>query len=251
MPLKNGKLALAFSGGGVRAAAHLGFVDVLNEAGIEIGAFSGSSAGAVAAALLADGHAPRDILAMFSSLGKRHFMHRGGQGGIFSLNALERLLEANLRHARIEALPTPCIIAATDLHAGKIRYFDEGSVTTLAAASCALVPFFSPLRYGDMRLADGGFMDNLPAAPLHAHGFSVVGVDVNVIFERRTRGIVDTTYRSLSLMMVANVEASKRFCDGYVPVTGCRGIGLFDPTKLGEAFDAGKTAAREWLTKVD
>ena len=56
------KIAIALSGGGVRAIAHLGVVKVLIDNGFEIEAISGSSAGAIIGALLSDGKSPEDIL---------------------------------------------------------------------------------------------------------------------------------------------------------------------------------------------
>lgn len=47
------------SGGGVRGVAHLGVLRALAEMGIVPGAISGTSAGALAGALIADGYTDR------------------------------------------------------------------------------------------------------------------------------------------------------------------------------------------------
>ena len=44
---KRKKLGLALSGGGARGLAHVGFLEVLDEAGVEVAAISGTSIGAV------------------------------------------------------------------------------------------------------------------------------------------------------------------------------------------------------------
>ena len=55
------KIGIALSGGGVRGIAHLGILQGLNEEGIFPDYLSGSSAGAIVAALYAHGYPPRTI----------------------------------------------------------------------------------------------------------------------------------------------------------------------------------------------
>ena len=236
------KLALALSGGGVRAAAHLGVVEVLRREGFEIEILSGSSGGALAAVLLCDGYAPREVLEIFKTLKKSQLLRRSARGGFFSLSAVGELLETHLKTTCIEDLPLECIVASTDLYEGRVHYFDKGPVAKLAVASSSLVPFFPPVPYGKLRLADGGFMDNMPARPLVQRDLVVLGINVNVILPHETGNVFQATYRTLLLMMAANVEASKTFCDLYLDVPGCADINIFDSDRLEEAFEAGVIA---------
>ncbi len=246
-PPSSGKLALALSGGGVRAVAHLGVVEVLRREGWEIEVFSGSSGGALAAVLLCDGYAPREILEIFRTLGRGDLFRRSAKGGLLSLRAVQELLETRLRRELIEDFPTECVIATTDMYEGRVHYFDKGPAAKLAVASSSLVPFFPPLPYGGLQLADGGFMDNMPAKPLFERDLTVVGVNVNAVLPRYSRNVFQTTYRTLILMMAANVEASKRYCDLYLEVPGCADINIFDTYRLDAAYDAGIEAAEASL----
>ncbi|RLA72992.1 MAG: hypothetical protein DRG24_01375, partial [Epsilonproteobacteria bacterium] len=102
------KIALAFSGGGIRALAHLGVVDVLRKSGFEIAAISGSSGGALVGSLLADGKSSDEIRSIFNDV-KRTDLMRGvlSKGGMFSLKRLEEILEMTLTYKQIETLPIP------------------------------------------------------------------------------------------------------------------------------------------------
>lgn len=240
-------LALALSGGGVRAVAHLGVIEVLQREGYRVESIAGSSGGALAGVLLCDGYAPREVLEVYRRLSRFDLMRHFRRGGMFALEGLKRLLETHLSVSRIEALQLPCIIAATDLSSGRIRYFDSGPAAELAAASSSLVPFFAPVRYEGMQLGDGGFMDNMPARPLKERGVPVLGINVNAIFPQEPHHIMQTTYRALVLMMAANVEASRSYADAYLEIRGCAEINIFDTDKMDAAFDAGVREAEAAL----
>jgi len=240
-------VALALSGGGVRAVAHLGVVEVLRREGFTVEALAGSSGGALAAVLLCDGYAPRDALEVYRTIRRIDLVRHFRRGGMFSLDAVEALLTKHLSVTYLEDLRTECVIAATDLCAGRIRYFDKGPVARLAVASSSLVPFFAPVRYGALQLADGGFMDNMPTKPLAGRDLPVIGINVNPITPQEPKNVMQTTYRTLVLMMAANIEASKGCADAYIEVEGCAEINIFDMTRLDDAFEAGIRAAEKAL----
>ena len=62
MSSKEYKIGLVLSGGGARGFAHLGVIQALNETGIYPDVISGTSAGAIAGVLYADGYTPEEIL---------------------------------------------------------------------------------------------------------------------------------------------------------------------------------------------
>ena len=240
-------VAMALSGGGVRAVAHLGVVEVLRREGYTVEVVSGSSGGALAGVLLCDGYAPREVLEIYREIRRIDLVRHFRKGGMFSLNAVETLLEKYLSTVYLEDLPTDCIIAATDLAEGRMHYFDKGPVARLAVASSSLIPFFAPVAYGALLLGDGGFMDNMPTKPLGSRDLPVIGVNVNPILPQTPRNVMQTTYRSLVLMMAANVEASKAYADFYLEVEGCAEINIFDMSQLDAAFDAGVREAEKAL----
>lgn len=63
--MKNGKLGLVMSGGGVRGLAHVGVIKMMEELGLSADYVSGTSAGALVGALYAAGHSADTMLAFF------------------------------------------------------------------------------------------------------------------------------------------------------------------------------------------
>jgi len=56
------KIGLVLSGGGARGIMHLGVIKALNEQGIVPDFIAGTSAGAIAGALVAHGYSPDEVL---------------------------------------------------------------------------------------------------------------------------------------------------------------------------------------------
>jgi NTE family protein len=243
-------VALALSGGGIRAVAHLGIIAVLEENGFVIDAVSGSSGGALLGALYCDGRSPEEIVELIKEVRIWDLFGSTGRGGVFALEGIRKLLLDNLSTERIENLQRRFIVASTDLAAGSIHYFDHGPLADLCIASSSLVPVFSPVRYGDLLLADGGFMDNMPAGPLEAFGLPVIGINVNPILPKKPDNVIRTTTRALVLMMAANIEASRRHTDFYIEPAACEKINIFDLTKVDEAYEAGYEEAKRLLPKL-
>ncbi len=64
------KLGLAFSGGGVKGAAHIGVLKALLENNIKIDVVAGTSAGSIVAAMYALGYTPEEMLKLFKYFSK-------------------------------------------------------------------------------------------------------------------------------------------------------------------------------------
>lgn len=88
------RLGLSLSGGGAKGFAHLGVMQLLNEKGFIPDLISGTSAGALAGCLLADGHSPHDIVMMFKDKGFGAFGEFGvPHGGFFKSTPFDSFLK--------------------------------------------------------------------------------------------------------------------------------------------------------------
>jgi NTE family protein len=75
------EIALALGGGGVKGVAHIGVLCALKEAGFEICAISGTSAGGMMGALYLAGYTPDELLDIFADIQKK---------GLFGRSLLQR-----------------------------------------------------------------------------------------------------------------------------------------------------------------
>ena len=124
---KKYKVGLVLSGGGARGFAHLGVIQALNEAGIVPDVISGTSAGALAGVLYADGYKPKEIMKFMSNGSRMDFMRPAlPREGLLQINGIIKILKTRLRAITFDELKIPLFVAATDMNNGKAVYFSEG-----------------------------------------------------------------------------------------------------------------------------
>jgi NTE family protein len=184
------KLGLALGGGAARGWAHIGVLQVLDEAGIKIDILAGTSIGAVVGGCHAGGKLA-ELEAFARSLTKRRVIglmdfHIGGSG-LISGGRLKRLLDRDLAATRIEALPYRYVAIATELGSGHEIWLTEGSLVEAMRASYALPGVFDPVRLGGRWLMDGALVNPVPVTAARALGADVV-VCVNLNGEGGGRG---------------------------------------------------------------
>jgi len=171
---RKGGLTAVLSGGGAKAAAHLGALRVLREAGLLPTRYVGTSMGAVIGCGLAAGLSCEEVEARLLSIRHRDIfrLDRGGLlRGIFARSVLRpepfrRALERLLPVTSFRDLRIPMSVTATDLDTSDLLVFGAGGedVPMLDAlcASCALPLFFPPHPVGGRRCADGGLRAVVP-----------------------------------------------------------------------------------------
>jgi NTE family protein len=194
-------ITAVLSGGGVKAAAHLGALRALQAAGLTPSRFVGTSMGAVIATGLCAGQTTDEVEARLLTVRQSEVFRidrRAVFKGFFARSllrpepfrsALERLLPAR----QFSELKLPLTITATDLDSGALLSFGAGgeAVPLLDAlcASCALPLFFPPYEINGRRCADGGLRAVVPleiAAQFEAD--LVVAIDVGPGFDAELQG---------------------------------------------------------------
>lgn len=165
----------ALSGGGAKAAAHLGALEVLAQNGIIPTRFVGTSMGAVIAAGLAAGLSVAEVLQRLRRIRKddvAKFDRTALVKGVFSqslLNGprLRATLGTLLPVTSFSELKLPLSVTAADLDTGELIVFGDGGVTDVPLAdalyaSCALPVLYPPAELMGRRLADGGLRAVVP-----------------------------------------------------------------------------------------
>ncbi len=167
LSIKDKKIGLCLSGGGARGFAHLGVLAAFDELEIPIAKLSGSSAGAFAAALYAEGHKPYEILEVIQ---RRKFWKyasfRPTKFGFMNLNKTARILKELIPHNSFEGLKIHTAICATNISRGVPEYFEEGELINPIIASATVPVLFKPVLIKGSRYLDGGLSNILPIEPL-------------------------------------------------------------------------------------
>lgn len=168
------RVVAVLGGGGAKAAAHLGVVDALRAAGIEPVHWIGVSMGAVMAAALAGGHDVHHVASAVKDI-ERHDAVRTDwlalARGVWAKSVLRpepvrRLIEQLVGARNFSELGVPCSITAVEVETGAEVVFgaggEEAPLIDVLAASCALPPYFPPVRLNGRECLDGGVRGTVP-----------------------------------------------------------------------------------------
>ena len=268
-------IALVLSGGGARAFAHVGAVDVLRRAGVCIDAVCGTSMGAIVAAGVAAGwdsaeldRRIRDAFVTANPLDDVALpfvaMTRGRK--------VERRLAEHFGDIDIADLPIPFFCVSADLGTGEPVVHQRGPLAAALRASISLPGVLPPVSMDGRVLVDGGVLRNLPSELLRArHDGVIVAVDVSHALGlrpadverprplgrwfwsgawRRGPPIVSILMRSATLATGPDLLASRAAADLYVmPDVG--GIEIREWRAYDRAVEAGRQAMTRALTELD
>ena len=208
-----GRIGIAYSGGGDRIAVHLGIVRAFIETGIIPQRIAGASAGAFASVFHAlDPSATTYLPLAISTVQRALPLLRPSRLGLVfrlfpsllkgllfgaaaidlqSLNTndrIKRLLKRRLPIQTFSQLRVPVSIAATNLLNGSEAWFEHDDVELIAAllASAAIPGLFPPVKIANQFYVDGTIADNLPLFHLAEEGCAIIYA-CNVGFAGQTR----------------------------------------------------------------
>ncbi|MEA3418155.1 MAG: patatin-like phospholipase family protein [Campylobacterota bacterium] len=239
------RIALGFSGGGLRGAAHVGVIKFLEEQGVEITAVSGSSAGAVVALMLANGISSDDMYAFLKDIEKQDLFKLSTNPGLFSLKNLEKKLYDFIGVKRYNEMKIPLYTCVTDINSGESLYLNSGDPVANTIASSSLTPTYEAKEIEGKLYVDGGFSDNLPVRPLKALGEKVLAINVNPLTGGNPKGFKSLLVRSILIMLHANVRHSKKITDAYIDIEGVARMHLFNFKEIDGAYEAGYNELKE------
>ena len=177
------RIGLALGGGAARGFAHVGVIQVLEEAGIRPALVTGTSAGSLVAALYASGKNGAQLQHIAESMEEAtiadwtlQVLSRGALRG----EALAKYVNVQVGQKQIEALPMPLGIVATDLNSGNDIVFQRGDTGTAVRASSAVPAVFQPVKIGSREYVDGGLVSPVPVRAAKKMGAElIIAVDIS------------------------------------------------------------------------
>lgn len=191
------QVALALGGGGVRGAAHIGVLRVLEQEGIPIDYIVGNSMGAVVGGLhnagvpldniqsiLSDGsfvsaYLPRFLWCRIMLAPIKSVLHTSRTrpyAGLLSGAKLKSVIDDLLPNPNIlvEDLKCPFSSIAVSLIDGQAHVLSKGRVDDVVRASATLPLLLRPVPIGDHLYVDGGIRNNLPTTEARRSGAKLV-----------------------------------------------------------------------------
>ncbi len=252
--LKDKKVGLVLSGGGIRGLAHVGMLKALKEAEVECEVVSGSSVGAVVGALYAAGYNEEDMLNFFrqTPLFKYNFFTIN-KPGFFDTEKYYNIFKKYLPRDSFSVLSRQLFVTATDLQKGELKFFSEGSLILPLLASAALPPVFSPVKINGVLYADGGILNNFPVEPILGKVDFLIGSNVSMVREVKPGELstsMQLAQRGTALMVYAINREKIKSCDLLFEPPDLDSIGAFDRKSLEKSYKIGYDHAKMVLGSV-
>jgi NTE family protein len=275
-------LGLSLSGGGVKGAAHIGVLKALEEANIKIDYIGGTSSGSIVATLYASGYKSDEIYYIFKKYCKNikyvdvknifklifglittGTIKIDGLNSGKSINKLINKMCNNKNINNISDIKMPLIIPSVDMNTGEVvcftssksrafsnntTYINNINIGNAVQASCSYPIIFSPAKYKNKKLLDGGIRENIPWREIKYLGADKV---INIVFESEVdeqccKNLIDIASRSFELMCK---ELSKYELEGvdYLIKIKSKKVSLLDMSKIDDFCQLGYMETKKFL----
>jgi NTE family protein len=275
-------VGLVLSGGGARAFSHVGVLQALLAAGVEVDRVAGCSGGAWVGAQFAMGRSPEEI--RFHC--HEEFVKRNPLNDYtLPLVALTRSLKGNAMMDRVfgdvrfEELSREFFCVSCDMISSELVVHRHGRLWPAVAASMTLPGYLPPKALDGRLLLDGGVLNNLPVDVMASSGEGpVIASDVSARYQppamrpqrgRRPRtaafaarlrrwvvgtdallpGFGETVVRSILLGSTDTAESAARYADVVIE-PAVAGVGLLAWDRTDDMILAGRLAAEKALAEV-
>lgn len=263
---------MVLGSGGVRSIAALGIAERLAREGIRPDLIVGCSSGALFGAQVAKGMHGNSAVSLATTLWSAELTQQrrwraylqiiaprlAGFGAGFALRD-NRLITERIAHAfgdaRLEQLPTPLRVVATEAATGLPVVLSRGSLVDALRASMAVPILFPSVEIDGRSLVDGVLSDPLPLSAA-ADARVVISLGFHGAMPRRidriSRMVAQTSTTLINNLMQARTEAAEARGQKVIAIELNleRHVGLWETAAMPELFDAGWRAAEERLLDI-
>lgn len=269
------KLGICFSGGGIKGAAHIGVLKALEEENIKFEYISGTSSGSIIATLYAIGLKSDEIYEIFKKYNsrinyidftnfirfiinifkKRKFIFTGlnsgkkieklvnkecGKKGITNINQIEKKLlipSVSLCDGKVYIFSS---IKNRETYSDQMVYIQDMNIGKAVRASCSFPGVFSPMKWKDIYLIDGGIRENVPWKELKEFGVdkTISVVFQNDIQEKENFNVIDIVSTSIDILCHELSTYELKDADFLVKIE-TKNIHLLDKKKIDYLYNLG------------
>jgi NTE family protein len=156
-------VALVLGSGGARGYAHIGAIEVLEQAGIKPDFIVGTSAGSLVGALYAQGKTGAELREIALNMKANDVRDiRIDKKGFFDGKKIEDYVNSLVNHTPLEQLQIPMYVVATQLKHGERVVFNYGNTGQAVRASVSIPSMFIPTEISKVEYVDGGLVSPVP-----------------------------------------------------------------------------------------
>lgn len=253
-PQRPPRLGLALGGGAARGFAHVGVIQVLEQAGIRPDLVVGTSAGSLVAAMYASGmngsQLEKAALTMEEATLTDWTLPILGRGMLRG-EALSRYVRKAVDGKLIEQMKLPLGVLATDLANGQGVLFQRGDTAMAVRASSAVPGVFTPVTIAGRDYVDGGLVAPVPVRQAREMGAEVVlAVDISSPPDANAaNGSVQILLQTFAIM--GQSINRHELADADVVVRpALKGVGSADFSARQRSISAGRAAMQAALPQL-
>lgn len=275
---------LCLSGGGIKAAAHIGALKALEEKNIKFDCVSGTSSGSIIATLYALGYSSDEMYDIFKKYSKkiknvelknilkliwglitrRKIIIDGLNSGEVIENAIKEVCQKN-NIQNIKQIKMPILIPMVDLQTGTvlvasskeirntysddIKFISDMPIEKAIRASCSYPVVISACNYKGRQLIDGGIRENLPWKELKQIGADeILGIcfETNNVEENCCDNMIEIAVRSIELVCHELSNYEKKGIEKLVKIQTEK-ISLLDTSKIEELYNIGYSTMKKQI----
>jgi len=173
------KIGLALGGGSARGLAHVGVILALEAYNIPIDIIAGTSIGSIIGGLYASGATIEQLEEVALSIKKSKtlflidpvFPH----SGLISGDRIEKMLnQFAIKDKTFDDLKIPFAAVATEIENGAEVIINQGKLIDAVRASISIPGIFTPVKYQDYYLVDGGVVNPVPVDVVQMMGADII-----------------------------------------------------------------------------
>jgi NTE family protein len=251
---KTPKVGLVLGGGAARGFAHIGVIQVLEEAGIKPNLVVGTSAGSLVAALYASGKNGAQLQKVAETMEEATFADWTlpiFSRGLLRGEALARYVSLQVNGRVIESMPLSLGIVATDLNSGQGVLFQKGDIATAVRASSAVPAIFQPVKISGRDYVDGGLVSPVPVRYARQMGADfVIAVDISSLPEGNAASDTLQVLMQTFTIMIKSINNFELREADIVIRPALSGVGSSDFGSRRRSIEAGRVATLAILPQL-
>ncbi len=250
------KVGLALGAGSAKGFAHIGILQALDEAGIQIDMISGSSMGAIIGGIYSVGTDLYMLEKFIKSIKLYDYLdvRLPLAAGVLKGERLQELVRVFTHNKTFAETKTPFCCVAVDAETGKLDVLEEGPLHESIRASMSIPAFFEPVKLNGKTYIDGGVLERVPCKTLRDHGMDVViGVDVGYhgdIKDVSDMGVYSLMNHTISIMQWELTKYRREEADIMLVPEVQFVQGRFQTDQAGATIDEGRRAVIESLPSI-
>jgi NTE family protein len=250
--VKRPKVAVVLSGGGAKGLAHIGFLKVMEKAGIHPDIIVGTSMGSIVGGYYSLGFSVDSIESMINQIDWKIVLSNKVQlrqvnidekknyneyimefpiekwkprlpSGAIKGHELELLFDrldwTAVKYKNFDEFPIQYRCVSVDILTGEPYIFKEGNLSLALRSSMSIPTVMAPVKYKGMLLVDGGLVKNFPVDVAKQLGADIViGVYTGgkLLPEDQLNSLLSVLKQSSLLAGIKDAEKQRKNCNIYI-----------------------------------